>query len=46
MKIYSNLNLKNNLKMNLILKKEYYQDKVYLEQLKNVKLKKIINIMQ
>ena len=33
------------LKKNLILKKEYYQDKDHLEQLKNVKVKMIINIM-
>ena len=32
--------------MNLILKKEFNQEKVLLELLKNVKVKLIINIMQ
>ena len=35
-----------NLKMNLIFKKELYQEKVLLELLKNVNVKLIINIMQ
>ena len=32
--------------MNLIFKKEMYQEKVLLELLNNVKVKMIINIMQ
>ena len=40
------LKLNQNLKMNLILKKELYQEKVNLELLNNVKVKLIINIMQ
>ena len=44
--IYIHLNHKNNLIKNLILYKELYQEKEHLEQLKNVKVKQIINIMQ
>ena len=36
--------MNNNLKMNLILKKELYQEKVLLELLKNVLVNMIINI--
>ena len=48
MNIYTNLKLNQNLKMNLIFKKELYQEKVLLELLNNVKVKLIImiNIMQ
>ena len=35
-----------NLKMNLILIKDFYQEKVHLELLKNVLVIMIINIMQ
>ena len=45
-KIYTNLKQKNNLMMNLILQKEYFQDKVDLVKLKNVSLKMIKKIMQ
>ena len=45
-KIFIILNLNKNLKRNLIFQKEFNQDKVLLEQLKNVKLMKINNIMQ
>ena len=51
MNIFINLKLKYNLKMNLIFKKELYQEKVLLELLKNVlvnmiiiKIKNLINI--
>ena len=44
--MFINLKLNNNLKMNLIFKKDKYQEKVLLELLKNVKVKLIINIMQ
>ena len=40
------LNQKNNLKMNLIIHKEFNQDKDLLEQLKDVKVNLIIKIMQ
>ena len=43
---FINLNLKNNLNKNLIFKKVNYQEKVDLEQLKNVKVNQINNIMQ
>ena len=46
MNIFINLKLNQNLKMNLIFKKEFNQEKVLLELLKNVKVKLIINIMQ
>ena len=46
MNIFTNLKLNQNLKMNLIFKKELYQDKVLLELLKIVKVKLIINNMQ
>ena len=46
MNIFIILKLNNNLKMNLILKKELYQEKVLLELLKIVKVKLIINNMQ
>ena len=46
MNIFIHLKLNNNLKMNLIFKKDNYQEKVLLELLKNVKVKLIINIMQ
>ena len=46
MNVFINLKLNNNLKMNLIFKKEIYQEKVLLELLNNVKVKLIIiNIM-
>ena len=41
-----NLKVNNNLKMNLILVKEVYQEKVLLELLKIVLVKLIRNIMQ
>ena len=44
--IFIDLKLNNNLKMNLIFKKELYQEKVLLELLKIVKVKLIILIMQ
>ena len=44
--IFINLKLNYNLKMNLILIKELYQEKVLLELLKNVLVIMIINIMQ
>ena len=37
--VFINLKLNNNLKMNLIFKKELYQEKVLLELLNNVKVK-------
>ena len=43
---FINLKLKKNLNKNLIFKKVNYQEKVDLEQLKNVKVKQINNIMQ
>ena len=46
MNIFIHLKLNQNLKMNLIFKKELYQEKVNIELLKNVKVKLIINIMQ
>ena len=46
MNIFTNLKLNQNLKMNLILKKDHYQEKVLLELLKIVKVKLIINNMQ
>ena len=46
MNIFIILKLNNNFKMNLILVKEVYQEKVLLELLKIVKVKVIINIMQ
>ena len=46
MNIFINLKLNNNLKMNLIFKKDNYQEKVLLELLKIVKVKLIINNMQ
>ena len=46
MNIFTNLKLNQNLKMNLILIKELYQEKVLLELLKIVKVKLIINNMQ
>ena len=46
MNIFTNLKLNQNLKMNLIFKKEIYQEKVLLELLKIVKVKLIINNMQ
>ena len=46
MNIFINLKLNQNLKMNLIFKKELYQEKVLLELLKTVLVKLIINIMQ
>ena len=45
-KTFINLKLNNNLMMNLIFKKDNYQEKVLLELLKNVKVKLIILIMQ
>ena len=45
-KKYISLKLNNNLKMNLIFKKDNYQEKVLLELLNNVKVKIIILIMQ
>ena len=45
MNIFINLKLNNNLKMNLIFKKELYQEKVNMKLLNNVKVKLII-IMQ
>ena len=44
--MFINLKLNYNLKMNLIFKKEMYQEKVLLELLKNVLVNMIINIMQ
>ena len=44
--IYINLKEKYNFQKNLILVKGYYQEKVHLEQLKDVKVNKIIKIMQ
>ena len=44
--VFINLNQNKNVKMNLIFKKDNYQEKVLLELLKNVKVKLIINIMQ
>ena len=44
--IFIILNLNYNLKMNLIFKKELYQEKVNMKWLNNVKVKLIINIMQ
>ena len=44
--IFINLKLNYNLKMNLILIKELYQEKVLLELLKNVLVIMIIFIMQ
>ena len=46
MNIFINLKLNQNLKMNLIFKKELNQEKVLLELLKIVKVKLIINNMQ
>ena len=46
MNIFTNLKLNQNLKMNLIFKKDNYQEKVLLELLKIVKVKLIINNMQ
>ena len=46
MNIFTNLKPNQNLKMNLIFKKELYQEKVLLELLKIVKVKLIINNMQ
>ena len=46
MNIFIHLKLNNNLMMNLIFKKELYQEKVLLELLKIVKVKLIINNMQ
>ena len=46
MNIFTNLKLNQNLKMNLIFKKEFTQEKVLLELLKIVKVKLIINNMQ
>ena len=46
MNIFTNLKLNQNLKMNLIFKKDNYQEKVLLELLNNVKVKLIIFIMQ
>ena len=43
---YINSKVNINLKMNLILVKELYQEKVLLELLKNVKVKLMIFIMQ
>ena len=43
---YINLKIKLNLIKNLIFKKELYQDKELLEQLKNVKVNLIKLIMQ
>ena len=43
---FINLNQNKNVKMNLIFKKELYQEKVLLELLNNVKVKLIILIMQ
>ena len=45
MNIFIHLKLNNNLIMNLIFKKELYQDKDLLELLKNVKVNLIKNIM-
>ena len=44
--IFIILKLNQNLEMNLIFKKELYQEKVLLELLKIVKVKLIINNMQ
>ena len=44
--MFINLKLNYNLKMNLIFKKDNYQEKVLLELLKIVKVKLIINNMQ
>ena len=44
-KKYISLKMNFNLKMNLIFKKDNYQEKVLLELLKNVKVKLIIIIM-
>ena len=44
--IHLKLNYNYNLKMNLIFKKDNYQEKVLLELLKIVKVKLIINNMQ
>ena len=46
MNIFIYLKLNVNFKMNLIFKKELYQEKVLLELLNNVKVKLIINNMQ
>ena len=46
MNIFIILKLNQNLKMNLIFKKELYQEKVLLELLKIVKVNLIINNMQ
>ena len=46
MNIFTNLKLNQNLKMNLIFKKDNSQEKVLLELLKIVKVKLIINNMQ
>ena len=46
MDIFTNLKLNQNLKMNLIFKKDNSQEKVLLELLKIVKVKLIINNMQ
>ena len=43
---FINLKLKKNLNKNLIFKKVNFQEKVDLEQLKNVKVNQINNIMQ
>ena len=45
-KLYIILKIKNNLKMNLILKMEYFQEKVDLVKLNNVKVILIKMIMQ
>ena len=46
MNIFIHLKLNNNLMMNLIFKKELYQEKVLLELLNNVLVKLIISNMQ
>ena len=46
MNIFIHLKLNNNLIMNLIFKKELYQEKVLLELLKNVLINMITIIMQ
>ena len=43
---YIILKINNNLLMNLIYKKEYYQDKVDLDKYINVKIIQIFNFMQ
>ena len=43
---YLVLKVKNNSKMNLILKMEFYQVKDHLEKYINAKIQKTINIMQ